>query len=110
MRRRLLAVFAGLLPLATFGAPVAGIVVLEALVKVLGDAGEALSKVAKGISDAVVSGVRTYDYVATRRVRTRLIDISSRLTGLIIERQSLVVTGIDEYIALATKPQRTEFE
>lgn len=102
MQRRLFLSLLLILPTLSFGQSdaVAGrIALLEDLVKALGAAGEAISKLTAGFKDLVSTGADGYNYVAARRERTRLLEISRRTANLFGSNQA-VVDGLDEYVAL----------
>lgn len=101
MHRRAFALGLVLLPLlarAQTGAA-ARIAILTDLVKAIGAAGEAISKLTAGFKDLVVAGRDSYKYVAAARERDRLIDISRRTANLIASQNVRVVASLDQYLA-----------
>ena len=62
-------------------------------------AGDAIISLTDGIKHLIATGTDGYDYVAAKRERNRLKDLSARSTNLISLKQTLVVQTIDEYLA-----------
>lgn len=81
------------------------IAILTDLVKAIGAAGEAISKLTDGFKTLVVAGNDSYKYVAAERERSRLIDISRRTAQLIARQNVAVIESIDQYLA---SPRRTQ--
>lgn len=102
MQRRLFIGFIAGVPFVAKAQGAANILALEKLVKVLGDTGDAISKLTKGFSDLVSTSVKGYDYVKAAREQARLKDISSKLAGLMAINANNV-SKIDEYIVLVEK-------
>jgi hypothetical protein len=103
-RRRLLQLLQLLPMLATpllRAQPVGAAATLAVVVKALGEAGEALSKITKGIRDAVEAGNDAYGHVAASRVRDRLVELSTRLVRLTNVGNIAVLDSLGEYIHLA---------
>ncbi|MBB1075764.1 hypothetical protein HUU62_15245 [Rhodoferax sp. 4810] len=84
---------------------VARIAILTDLVKAIGAAGEAVSKLTAGFKDLVVAGNDSYKYVAAARERDRLINLSRRTTNLLVSPNMRVVASLDNYLAVANPTQ-----
>ena len=99
MKRRLLllAALGFMTPFSTRGA-VPAVVSLAALVKVVGEAGDAISKITKGVRDLVVAGKDSYDYVSAERVRTRLLALSKNLQKLVAGSNAAFLDHLQHYI------------
>lgn len=107
MKRRSLLVMLVALPGVAFcqiGA-VARIALLTDLVKALGAAGEAITKITEGFKSLVVAGKDSYNYVAAERERARLLDISRRTAQLIATQNVSVIEVIGQYLATPIKTQ-----
>jgi len=83
-------------------------------VTILTEVAEALAAGAKAIADfgesiraLVVSGGATYDFVAARRARARLLDYQARSVDLRLSQQVVVLPAIDRYLAY---PSADEWE
>mgnify|MGYP003334299013 CR=1 FL=1 len=81
------------------------IALLTELVKTLGAAGDALTKLTDGFKSLIIAGNDAYNHVAAERERARLIDISRRTASLIGMQSVTVVQGIDSYLARRVKTQ-----
>ncbi len=101
MKRRTALISLACLPFVAHAQPAATIVALEALVRILGSAGEAISKFTKGVTEAVKAGATAYDYASARRDRSNLIDISAKMTTLVTGGNMVVIDGIEGYINFA---------
>jgi hypothetical protein len=49
-------------------------------VNVIGDAGDAIAKLTEGFKHLAITGIAGYDYIAARRERARLINISRHVS------------------------------
>jgi len=77
----------------------ARVAILTDLVKAIGAAGDAISKLTAGFKELVIAGKDSYTYVAAARERDRLIDLSRRTTNLIATQNIQVVESLDQYLA-----------
>ena len=102
MRRRLfLGMVGSFLVLAdAWGQSVARIAILTDFVDAPGAAGDAISKLTNGFKSLVVTGVDSYNYVAVKRERTRLIDISRNMTNLIVSQNINIIQSLDLYLTI----------
>jgi hypothetical protein len=108
MKRRTALISLACLPFVAHAQPATAIAALEKLVSILGSAGEAISKFTKGITEAVKAGAAGYDYVAARRDRSNLIDISAKMTTLVTGGNMIVIDGIESYISFAQNSQNSD--
>lgn len=79
--------------------------ILTDLVKAIGAAGDAISKLTEGFKTLVVAGNDSYNYIAAERERARLIDISRRTAQLIATRNVLVIESIAQYLEAPKRRQ-----
>ena len=95
------------LPFCALGqTSVAGrIALLSELVKAMGAAGEALTKLTEGFRTLAVAGKDSYSYVAAERERARLIEISRRTANLVSMQSVTVIHSIGQYLARPIKTQ-----
>jgi len=77
----------------------ARIEILEDLVKAIGSAGDAISKLTAGVRDLVVNGSNAYDYVAASREHDHLVALSNQLSSLVATQQTNVVSNIEDYLS-----------
>lgn len=98
MKRRNMVLLLSSLPFVAQAQPVVAALTLEAFVKILGDAGSALSTFTKGLKDAVIAGKDSLKYIEVEKERARLITISKAMTQLITTKQQTVIGSIDEYL------------
>lgn len=81
------------------------IALLNELVKTIGAAGEAMTKLTEGFRTLVVAGKDSYNYVAAEREKARLIEISRRTARLISTQNATVIHSIGQYLARRIKTQ-----
>ncbi|QBE65898.1 hypothetical protein [Pseudoduganella lutea] len=98
MRRRSFIVL-GCVFMCPVAQAVAPVVTLAVLVKTLGEAGEAMSKVVKGMRDLVEAGTDSYGFVAAVRDRDRLKRLSVQFAGLTSDSNMMVLDSLTRYIA-----------
>ena len=72
--------------------------ILGEWVKAIGAAGEAVAKLVDGFKNLILLGKEGYEYVAAKRERDRLLDISSRTSHLLAFQSAYVVASLDEYL------------
>lgn len=83
--------------------PLPTLAALGVLVKVIGEAGDALSKVTKGISDLVNAGNDSYNYLSAKRDRERLIKLSGNLQKLVAGSNAAFIDYLQLYISRLTR-------
>jgi hypothetical protein len=80
--------------------------VLTELVKAIGAAGDAMTKLVAGFTSVAVAGNDAYNHVAAARERDQLVEISRQTALLIGSQNAMVVASIDEYLQSARHTQR----
>ena len=103
MKRRFFLFAAIGLPFAAHSQPAAALAGLQILIKILGEAGQALADFSKGIKDATRNGLEVISLVSVERELKRIRKISKGLAIVIESRQVPIVSSIDEYLRLARK-------
>lgn len=101
-RRHILLLFLSL-PNLSLSQGISSIAELAALVKLIGELGDSISKLTKGFKDLIVAGHESYVYVSESMEKSRLLELSALLTKLHAEKNATVLKNIFDYSKLIEK-------